>query len=270
MSRYVSFRDFDWVLLVLVLLICALGVVEIYSATLSTKFVGVHLKQMYWILGGVALMFIVSVLNYQALLERVPLIYLISIGSLLAVALFGHKSSRRAALGAAGLLPLSAVGVGEAGPDPCHGKVFCRHEVGMHGAGHRQSRSAGGRSHADGAGAARSRHRAYLPADRDYGPVSGRNEGQARGGHFGDRSAAGASGVACAEAVSARPADQLHPARSRRSRPRISGHSVAGGGRFGRDFRQRARPTAVRRKGNFCRYRTPTSSLRPSRRSMDS
>ena len=40
MSRYVSFRDFDWVLLVLVLLICALGVVEIYSATLSTKFAG--------------------------------------------------------------------------------------------------------------------------------------------------------------------------------------------------------------------------------------
>ena len=53
MSRYISFRDFDWVLLVLVLLICSLGVVEIYSATLSTKFMGVHLKQVYWILGGV-------------------------------------------------------------------------------------------------------------------------------------------------------------------------------------------------------------------------
>ena len=79
MSRYISFRDFDWVLLVLVLLICALGVVEIYSATLSTKFMGVHIKQVYWILGGVALMFVVSVLNYQALLERVPLLYLISI-----------------------------------------------------------------------------------------------------------------------------------------------------------------------------------------------
>ncbi len=52
---------------------------------------GVHLKQIYWILGGVALMFIVSVLNYQALLERVPLMYLISIASLLAVALFGKK-----------------------------------------------------------------------------------------------------------------------------------------------------------------------------------
>jgi rod shape determining protein RodA len=89
-SRYVSFRDFDWVLLVMVLLICALGVIEIYSATLGTKFAGVHLKQVYWILGGIALMFIVSVLNYQALLERVPLLYVVSIASLLAVMVFGR------------------------------------------------------------------------------------------------------------------------------------------------------------------------------------
>ena len=91
MSRYISFRDFDWVLLIFVLLICALGVVEIYSATLNTKFMGVHLKQVYWILGGVTLMFVVSFLNYQALLERVPLLYLISIASLVAVEVFGKK-----------------------------------------------------------------------------------------------------------------------------------------------------------------------------------
>ena len=89
MSRYVSFRDFDWVLLVLVLLICTLGVVEIYSATLNTKFAGVHIKQVYWILGGVSLMFVVSLVNYQALLERVPLLYVISIASLLAVMILG-------------------------------------------------------------------------------------------------------------------------------------------------------------------------------------
>ena len=90
-SRYVSFRDFDWVLLVLVLMICALGVVEIYSATLATKFAGVHLRQVYWVLGGVGLMFLVSVVNYQALIARVPLMYVLSIGSLLAVAVFGKK-----------------------------------------------------------------------------------------------------------------------------------------------------------------------------------
>jgi rod shape determining protein RodA len=90
-SRYVSFRDFDWVLLVLVLLICALGVLEIYSATLGTKFVGVHVKQVYWVLAGVALMFMMSLFNYQALLARVPLFYIISIASLVAVKLFGQK-----------------------------------------------------------------------------------------------------------------------------------------------------------------------------------
>ena len=37
-SRYVSFRDFDWVLLVFVLMICGLGVMEIHSATYATKF----------------------------------------------------------------------------------------------------------------------------------------------------------------------------------------------------------------------------------------
>jgi len=87
----VSYTHLDWVLLVLVLLICSLGVLEIYSATLSTKFMGVHLKQVYWILGGVGLMFAVSFFNYQALLERVPLLYLISIASLVAVEVFGKK-----------------------------------------------------------------------------------------------------------------------------------------------------------------------------------
>ena len=38
MSRYVSYRDFDWVLLGFVLLICGMGVMEIHSATMHTKF----------------------------------------------------------------------------------------------------------------------------------------------------------------------------------------------------------------------------------------
>jgi rod shape determining protein RodA len=90
-SRYVSFRDFDWVLLLLVLLICSLGVVEIYSATLATKFAGVHIKQVEWVLGGVALMLLMSMVNYNALINRVPLMYVISIAALLAVEVFGKK-----------------------------------------------------------------------------------------------------------------------------------------------------------------------------------
>jgi len=64
--RYVSFRDFDWVLLTFVLLICLIGVAQIYSATLHTKFAGAYIKQLYWIAGGLALMFLISLVNYAA------------------------------------------------------------------------------------------------------------------------------------------------------------------------------------------------------------
>ena len=91
MARSLSFGDFDWVLLLFVLAICGLGVMEIYSATLATKFVGVYIKQLYWILGGIVLMFIVSLIDYHALLENVHWFYLASIGSLLGVLVFGKK-----------------------------------------------------------------------------------------------------------------------------------------------------------------------------------
>ena len=54
MARYVSFRDFDWLLLVFVFIICCLGVLEIRSATAHTKFAGAHIKQLYWIAGSMA------------------------------------------------------------------------------------------------------------------------------------------------------------------------------------------------------------------------
>jgi len=91
MSRYISFRDFDWLLLVFVLLLCALGIWEIRSATAHTKFAGAQIKQVYWVLGGLAAMLLMSVVNYQVLLERVHWMYIISIASLLAVRIFGEK-----------------------------------------------------------------------------------------------------------------------------------------------------------------------------------
>jgi len=91
MSRYISFRDFDWLLLVFVLLLCALGIWEIRSATAHTKFAGAHIKQVYWVLGGLGAMFLMSVVNYQVLLERVHWMYIISIASLIAVRVFGEK-----------------------------------------------------------------------------------------------------------------------------------------------------------------------------------
>ena len=90
MQRYIRLRDFDWVLLAFVLAICAVGVLEIYSATLHTKFVGAHIRQVYWIIGGLAVMFVMSRINYQVLLENTPWMYIVSLASLLAVLAIGQ------------------------------------------------------------------------------------------------------------------------------------------------------------------------------------
>ena len=91
MARYVSYRDFDWLLLGFVLLICGLGIMEIHSATVHTKFAGAHIRQLYWIMGGVAGMFLISLVNYQALLDQVHWMYIAAIASLISVLIFGQK-----------------------------------------------------------------------------------------------------------------------------------------------------------------------------------
>ena len=91
MSRYISFRDFDWLLLIFVMLLCGLGVLEIRSATEHTKFAGAHIKQLYWITGGIVGMFLMSFINYQKLLDAVHWMYIVSIASLLTVIIFGQK-----------------------------------------------------------------------------------------------------------------------------------------------------------------------------------
>jgi rod shape determining protein RodA len=91
MRRAMSFRDFDWVLLGLVLVLCALSVFEIYSATLHTKYAGFHSKQMLYIAGGLAAMFLFSKIDYHKLIDYVPWAYGICLVSLLAVMVVGQK-----------------------------------------------------------------------------------------------------------------------------------------------------------------------------------
>jgi rod shape determining protein RodA len=91
MSRYISFRDFDWVLIGFVLVICGLGVLEIHSATAHTKFAGSDRRQLYWIVGGLVGMFLVSLMNYHVLIERVHWMYIVAIASLMTVLIFGQK-----------------------------------------------------------------------------------------------------------------------------------------------------------------------------------
>jgi rod shape determining protein RodA len=91
MRRFLSFRDFDWPLLVMVLLMSALSVMEIYSATLHTKFVGFHSKQLIWLGVGLGLMFLMSKVNYHRLVDVAYYIYGFFMVSLVLVLLIGKK-----------------------------------------------------------------------------------------------------------------------------------------------------------------------------------
>jgi rod shape determining protein RodA len=91
MRRFLSFRDFDWTLLGMVITLCAISVLEIYSATLHTKFAGYHTKQMFWIAAGLAAMFIFAKIDYHHLLDWVPWAYGVCLVALVAVLAVGHK-----------------------------------------------------------------------------------------------------------------------------------------------------------------------------------
>jgi rod shape determining protein RodA len=91
MRRFLSFRDFDWALLGLVLLLCTISVFEIYSATLHTKYTGFHTKQMFWIAAGLVAMFVFAKIDYHRLLDWSPWAYGVCLVALVAVKLVGHK-----------------------------------------------------------------------------------------------------------------------------------------------------------------------------------
>jgi rod shape determining protein RodA len=49
------------------------------------------LKQIYWVVAGVGMMFLMSLVNYQALLEQVHWFYIAAVASLMGVMVFGQK-----------------------------------------------------------------------------------------------------------------------------------------------------------------------------------
>ena len=91
MRRFLSFRDFDWTLLGIVLVLCTISVLEIYSATLHTKYIGFHTKQMYWIAGGLVAMFVFAKIDYHKLIDFVPWAYGVCLVALVAVLAVGQK-----------------------------------------------------------------------------------------------------------------------------------------------------------------------------------
>ena len=93
MRRMLIFRDFDWALLGLVLLLCAVSIVEIYSTTVHTRFAGFAGKQVSYVCAGVVAMLIFSKIDYHRLLNWAPWAYGAGILALVAVlSPLGHKA----------------------------------------------------------------------------------------------------------------------------------------------------------------------------------
>ncbi len=83
-------RDFDWWLLAITFAICGLGLLEIHSATHGSNLAGMHWRQMCWIVLGLVCMLVVSRIDYHAILDQAPLLYLVGVGALVAVLAVGH------------------------------------------------------------------------------------------------------------------------------------------------------------------------------------
>jgi rod shape determining protein RodA len=96
MVRHRSLRDIDWPMLVIAMIICALGVLQIFSATHGTKWEDAWWKQIIWVTLALGLMLVVTIVDYHTLLGQIPVLYvgsLIALGSVLLVGrlVFGSR-----------------------------------------------------------------------------------------------------------------------------------------------------------------------------------
>jgi rod shape determining protein RodA len=69
------FQDLDWPMLLVALSICALGIMQIYSATRGAQWHNAWMKQGLWLGCGLVLMWVMARIDYHTLLTRVPVLY---------------------------------------------------------------------------------------------------------------------------------------------------------------------------------------------------
>ncbi len=92
LSRRALF-NFDWSILVVSLVICAIGVALIFSATYGGEHEGLYRKQALWIAVGLGLMLLVLAVDYHFWVEFSGYFYLLSIAVLVGVLIFGKTIS---------------------------------------------------------------------------------------------------------------------------------------------------------------------------------
>jgi rod shape determining protein RodA len=85
MRRFLSFRDFDWWLVLLLLAMCGISLVEVHSTTVHTKFANFASRQVFWFSTGFVLMFLFSKIDYHRILDWAPWGYWFGLLSLAAI-----------------------------------------------------------------------------------------------------------------------------------------------------------------------------------------
>ena len=89
-------QNFDWVLLLLLLLIATISLINLYSATNQIWDAGGHqifIKQIYWFLIGFAVFFMMTIFDYHIIERTAYPIYFFSIGLLILVLIIGKVFS---------------------------------------------------------------------------------------------------------------------------------------------------------------------------------
>ena len=91
MKERAGIREYDWWLLGIAGAICALGVLEIYSGAriVHTSGTPMYIKQLCWLGLGVICMLVISRVDYHRILEQAPILYLVGLIALVAVAAVG-------------------------------------------------------------------------------------------------------------------------------------------------------------------------------------
>jgi rod shape determining protein RodA len=97
MARHLSLRDVDWPLMLMTVLVCAVGVLQIFSATRDTIWQDAWWKQIIYVFGGLFLMWLILAIDYHSLLHYVPALYISAVLALAGTFLIGTQvfGSRR-------------------------------------------------------------------------------------------------------------------------------------------------------------------------------
>src|ERR1700685_1724590 len=92
MFQFAGIKDFDWTMFFVTMVICGLGVLQIFSATHDTVWQGSWWKQVVYIAAGILLMWIAANIDYHALMNQAYLLYISSVTLLIDVLVIGKRA----------------------------------------------------------------------------------------------------------------------------------------------------------------------------------